>query len=124
MSRYLNRLPRTFDEAVAMLNGRDSRTVLNNTRLILGRGVGGAPTRVTLTYHGNVIAGWTEDGTAQFTTAGWGTATTRERLNAMIPHQAAFFQKDHVNYVTDGVRTIPSGGAILTVLPDGTMHAL
>lgn len=106
-----------------MLKGRESRTILNNTRLVLGRGVGGAPARITLTYHGNMIAGWTEDGTAQYTTAGWSTVTTHERLNAMVPARAGFFTKAHVGYVTDGERTLPSRGAILTVLPDGTMYA-
>lgn len=122
MSRYLNRLPRTYDDARRMLNGRGFRTVANNTRLVAVP-AGQRPVRITLEYHGNVIAGWTEDGTAQFQTAGWGTPSTRDRLNAMIPARARFFQKDHGNYVTDGERTIPSHDAILTVLPDGTMDA-
>lgn len=100
-----------------MLGKRSERKILNNTIL---RDLGD---RLVIAYHGNEIAGWTPDGMAQFTTTGWATATTHDRLNAMIPAGSRFFTKDHVGYVTDGKRTLTSSGAMLTVLPTGEAHA-
>ena len=100
-----------------MLGKRSERKILNNTIL---RDLGD---RLVLTYHGNEIAGWTPDGMAQFTTTGWATTTTHDRLNAMIPAGARFFTMDYVGYVSDGERTLASDGAMLTVLPTGEAHA-
>ena len=100
-----------------MLGERSERKVLNNTIL---RDLGD---RLVLAYQGNEIAGWTSDGMTQFTTTGWATTTTHDRLNAMIPAGARFFTRDHVGYVSDGERTLPSNDAILTVLPSGEVHA-
>ena len=100
-----------------MLGKRSERKVLNNT-ILRDRG-----DRLVLAYHGNEIAGWTPDGMAQFTTSWWPTPSTHDRLNAMVPTGAGFFTRDHVGYVTDGERTLPSNDAMLTILPSGEVYA-
>ena len=55
----------------------------------------------TLTYHGNTIAWWHEDGSLSLTLAGWGTVTTRERLNTLcwlLHGTKPFHQKNHVQF--------------------------
>jgi len=55
-------------------------------------------------YHGNLIAWRNEDGTVFCTLAGWGTPTTRERLNALalkLTGRQRFHQHKHVQYYDD-----------------------
>lgn len=95
MSRYSGRLPTTYDEAEAALLGKQVRTVLNNTRASRQR-----DGSIEIQYHGNTIATFHADGTREFTTCGWNTVSTRERLNAMlIRDRIAFVQRDHVGHI-------------------------
>ena len=51
--------------------------------------------------HGNKIAWHNEDGTISATLAGWGTVTTRDRLNTLTRLMGCgsmFSQKEHVQY--------------------------
>jgi len=52
----------------------------------------------TLYLHGNRIAWWNPDGSVSMTLAGWGTPTTRDRLNTLCWLMFAtrpFHQKKH-----------------------------
>lgn len=87
--------------------------------------------------HGNLIAKREPDGSIWVTLAGWGTVTTRERVNTLcrvLGSGVQFYQRDHVQYVAlHGVpygstfETCPSdrweiaapGGAILQSLVEG-----
>lgn len=54
--------------------------------------------------HGNRIAWWDERGDLNLTLAGWGTATTRERLNTicmLLMDQRPFHQKKHTQFFND-----------------------
>lgn len=75
----------------------------------------------TLELHGNAIAWWSSEG-LHMTLAGWGTTTTRERLNGimeMMGDDRRFVQRDHCQFLyshlsevmnpidTDQVITLP-----------------
>lgn len=115
MSRYAGRLPRTYAQAEQMLKGRSRRKVLNNTDLMQSAIDGGC---IVVLYHENVIAQFFEDGSTVLTNCGYGTVSTRERLNAMAPAHVSFVQRDYAQQVRvwagDGV---PEG-----VIPGGTVR--
>ena len=55
----------------------------------------------TLTFHGNTIAWWNPDGSLSITLAGYGTVTTRLRLNTIcriLFDTEPFHQKNHVQH--------------------------
>lgn len=112
MSRYAGRLPRTYAQAEQMLGKRERRTLINNTAIEAGGGG-----RINVLYHGNLIAAFDPDGSRMLTNCGYGTVSTRERLNAMAPAHVSFVQRDHCQqvrvWVGDGV---PEG-----VIPGGTV---
>lgn len=57
----------------------------------------------SIRLHGNLIA-WRHDDAVYVTLAGWGSVTTRERLNGLcrvITGRQAFHQKNHVQYYND-----------------------
>jgi len=57
---------------------------------------------VSVFYHGNFIVRLWPD-CAEFTLAGWGTPTTRDRVNQLISaHGARVSQKDFVQYLQQG----------------------
>lgn len=54
-----------------------------------------------LLLHGNRIAWWNADGSVSMTLAGWGTVTTRDRLNTLcvlLFGSQQFHQKKHVQH--------------------------
>ena len=111
-SRYAGRLPRTYVQAEQMLGNRERRTLINNT--VIERG---GRKRINVLYHGNLIAAFDPNGSRMLTNCGYGTVSTRERLNAMAPAHVSFVQRDHCQqvrvWVGDGV---PEG-----VIPGGTV---
>ena len=96
MSRYSGRLPRTYADAEQMLKGRSRRKVLNNTDLMQSAIDGGC---IVVLYHDNVIAEFFEDGSRVLSNCGYGTVSTRERLNSMAPAGVGFVQRDYAQQV-------------------------
>lgn len=94
MSRYAGRLPRTYAQAEQMLGKRERRTLINNT--VIERG---GRRRVNVLYHGNLIAAFDPDGSLMLTNSGYGTVSTRERLNAMAPAGVGFVQRAYAQKV-------------------------
>ena len=94
MSRYSGRLPRTFADAERMLGKREQKRLLNNTYAV--RGGGG---RVDIIHHNSIIGSFDPDGSVMLTNAGYGSVSTRERLNAMAPAHVSFVQRDHAQQV-------------------------
>ena len=94
MSRYAGRLPTDYAEAEKALRGRQVRTVVNNTRVSRCD-----EDTVEVQYHGNTIATFHADGRREFTTCGWGTVSTHERLNAMTPRSIGFVRRDYAGHV-------------------------
>lgn len=123
MSRYRDRLPQSYEEAVKALRGRHVRTVLNNTRVSRKD-----DDTVEVQYHGNTIATFHADGRRVFTTCGWGTSSTRERLNGMLwGTSIGFVQQGGVNYVqiiyVGGKRDLTNADT-LYLGPDGSIHRI
>ena len=116
-SRYSGRLPRTYAQAEKMLKGRSRRKVLNNTDLMQSARDGGS---IVVLYHGNVIAQFFEDGCMVLTNCGYGTTSTRERLNAMAPAGVGFVQRDHAQQVH--VRDATNGEGRVRVIDGGTVR--
>ncbi len=107
MSRYAGRLPTNYAEAEKALRGRQVRTVVNNTRVSRRD-----EDTVEVQYHGNTIATFHADGRREFTTCGWNTSSTRERLNAMLwGEHIAFVQRDYSGYIEVGI-----------VAPENALH--
>ena len=79
-----------------MLKGRSRRKVLNNTDLMRSAIDGGC---IVVLYHDNVIAQFFEDGSRMLTNCGYGTVSTRERLNSMAPAGVGFVQRDYAQQV-------------------------
>lgn len=93
-SRYSGRLPRTYAQAEQMLGNRQRRTLINNTVIELG-----GRKRINVLYHGNLIAAFDPNGSRMLTNCGYGTVSTRERLNAMAPAGVGFVQRDYAQKV-------------------------
>lgn len=92
--RYAGRLPRTYAQAEQMIGNRQRRTLINNT--VIEAGGGG---RINVLYHGNLIAAFDPDGSKMLTNCGYGTVSTRERLNSMAPAHVSFVQRDYAQQV-------------------------
>ena len=88
-------IPTTYDEARATLNGRSSRTVCNNTRLVdLGDG------DIGLRLHSTTVVTFHPDGSLVLKTGGWHTVTTKDRLNRVIrAHGWSIFARDRAWYI-------------------------
>lgn len=92
--RYAGRLPRNYAQAEQMLGNRERRTLINNT--VIERG---GRKRINVLYHGNLIAAFDPNGSRMLTNCGYGTVSTRERLNSMAPAHVSFVQRDHAQQV-------------------------
>lgn len=115
-SRYAGRLPRTYADAERMLKGRSRRKVLNNTDLMQSARDGGS---IVVLYHGSVIAQFFENGSMVLTNCGYGTTSTRERLNSMAPAGVGFVQRDYAQQVH--VRDATNGEGHVRVIDGGTI---
>ena len=121
-SRYAGRLPRTYAQAEQMLGNRERRTLINNT--VIERG---GRKRINVLYHGNLIAAFDPNGSRMLTNCGYGTVSTRERLNSMAPAHVSFVQRDHAQQVHvrqgDGAPSRVIDGGTVWVDRDGHVSA-
>lgn len=118
MSRYSSRLPSDYAQAERMLGKRDQRTLFNNT--VIHRG---GNRRVFVTHHGSVIGSFEADGSVMLTNAGYGSVSTRERLNGMTPPSLGFVQKNHAQMIMQraGDEVTYTPGGTVQIAPDGTV---
>lgn len=118
MSRYSGRLPRTYDEGLAMLNGKTERKVPGVGNTTIRREDDGGLSVVIVRYYSTDIAFFFDDGDRTFTTGGYNTTSTRARLNAMSPVGYGFVQRDYSDViVTPG--HVGSEGRTVMVFSDG-----
>ena len=121
-SRYAGRLPRTYAQAEQMLGNRQRRTLINNTVIELG-----GRKRINVLYHGNLIAAFDPNGSVMLTNSGWGSASTRDRLNSMAPAHVSFVQRNHAQQVHvwlgDGVPAEVINGGTVWIGRDGDVSA-
>lgn len=81
-------------------------------------------TFVIVRYHATDIALINWDGSVTANSGGYETATTKTRLNALLPGNVVISQKDHRWYywkVVDGVKVKVPFMSYTTVYPDGTV---
>lgn len=75
----LKHTPQSYDEALKVLDGRESMVIGHNTRLeASGHG------DIHATYHGNKIVSYSDEG-VYVSWAGWTSNTTTNRLNMLAP---------------------------------------
>lgn len=117
-SRYAGRLPRTYADADRMLGTRGQKRLLNNTYAVRG-GDG----RVNIIHHNSIIGAFDPDGSVMLTNAGYGSVSTRERLNGMAPAGVGFVQRNHAQMIAQwnrGEEHLTPGGTV-QIAPDGTV---
>ena len=110
--------PRTFADADRMLGKRAQKRLLNNTYAVRG-GDG----RVNIIHHNSIIGAFDPDGSVMLTNAGYGSVSTRERLNAMVPAGVGFVQRDYAQMIAQrhqGKEHLTPGGTV-QIAPDGTV---
>lgn len=71
----------TYAAANRVLDGRDSRVVANNTRLVRDDFTGNIKVRL----HETDIITYLDDGRIMLNDGGWPTVTTAQRMHAMTP---------------------------------------
>ena len=90
---------KTYEQALKYLQGKKSRPYAHNTRITtffaqyLGKAV------ITVTYHNNPVANFFPDGTITYSSCGWKTPTTKERINWFLPKGFHLYQKAGVWYI-------------------------
>jgi hypothetical protein len=73
-------LPTSYVEAIAALDGRDSRKLMHNTYAV---NVGDY---VSILLHSTAVIRFYPDGRIVLNTGGWHTVTTKDRLNRCLPY--------------------------------------
>jgi hypothetical protein len=89
---------KTYQQAKDYLQGKKSRPYAHNTRIIidtldLGHEV------ITVTYHDNPVVNFFPDGTVTYSSCGWKTPTTKERINWFLPDGFRVYQEKSVWYL-------------------------
>lgn len=80
-----------------LLGDREERKIGHNTWLV-GMHNGG----VAIVYHNTPIVEYAPDGGIYINFGGWGTVTTRQRMNACLPQRYTVYQLNYVQRaVTD-----------------------
>lgn len=77
MSATLSPAPLSYSQAADALGSKTERKIGHNTKLIRTN-----ETTIVATYHDNAIVEYTPDA-VMASWAGWGTSTTRDRLNKL-----------------------------------------
>jgi len=80
---------KSYEDAMQFLGGRDQRKLAHNTWVIAG-----PFGEIQVVYHRTAIATFRKDGTSEFTNGGHQTATTKQRLNELLPVGFGIYQKD------------------------------
>lgn len=94
---------KSYQDAKNYLQGKKSRPYAHNTRIVvdtldLGHDV------ITVTYHNNPVVNFFPDGTVTYSSCGWKTPTTKERINWFLPDGFYLYQEKSVWYLSQGLR--------------------
>lgn len=95
-----NKNVKSYEQALRFLNGKKERPFAHNTRIEFEDGNlqnGGV---VVIKYHGNPITIFHPDLTI-FSSCGWKTSTTKERINWFLPDGFSLWQEKSVWYISD-----------------------
>ncbi len=124
---------KNYAQALEYLGGKKERPYAHNTRieidtLNLGHEV------VTVKYHGNPVVNMFPDGTNTYSSCGWKTSTTKERINWFLPDGFSLYQEKSVWHIAnrnkgegyvfaDGI-AIDSNGSVYNAAPDNENEAI
>jgi hypothetical protein len=91
---------KNYQQAREYLGNKKERPFANNTRieidsLDLGHDV------ITVKYHGNPVVNMFPDGTNTYSSCGWKTITTKERINWFLPDGFQLWQEKSVWYISN-----------------------
>src|SRR5215207_9664216 len=89
---------KSYQDAKQYLGNKKERPYANNTRieidtLNLGHDV------ITVKYHENPVVNFFPDGTTTFSSCGWKTSTTKERISWFLPDGFRLYQKNSVWHI-------------------------
>jgi hypothetical protein len=91
---------KNYSQALAYLGGKKERPYAHNTRieidtLNMGHEV------ITIKYHGNPVVNMFPNGVNTYSSCGWKTSTTKERINWFLPEGFVLSQDRSVWYISD-----------------------
>lgn len=87
----------SFQEASDYLGSKQERPYANNTRIERVP----ADSKIVAKYHGHTVAEFYEDGWNSYSSCGWKTMTTKERINWFLPRGFNLYQSKSVWQITD-----------------------
>ena len=91
---------RSYEDAVALLRGKASRKVGNNTILKYGPSKELLTGEIGVYLHGNLIVVWYASNRVFLCSCGYRTVTTKDRMNRCIPREYRVFQEKNVWFVS------------------------
>jgi len=114
---------KSFADAMEFLGGKTDKKLAHNTYVRVSAWEGGRITRsdlpvieVQVWYHRTAIATFSRDGTSEFTNGGHQTATTKQRLNELLPVGVSIYQKNF-EWVLCRVEAVPPHATVETEWP-------
>lgn len=90
---------KNYQDAKDFLQGKKSRPYAHNTRIVMDTLNMGHDV-ITVTYHDNPVVNFFPDGTNTYSSCGWKTITTKERINWFLPNGFAVYQEKSVWYLS------------------------
>lgn len=85
-------LATNYRDLLNAIGNRYNRTIGHNTKARMG---GEDSEVIVIELHGHPIVALWKDGTVDITLAGYGTVTTRERVNQFLPRNLRVVQRDY-----------------------------
>lgn len=89
---------KSYDQAAAFLGNKSDRPFAHNTRITRCNHINNSV--IEATYHGNVVARFF-NGYTEYSSCGWKTPTTKERINWFLPEGWGLYQEKSVWYLID-----------------------
>lgn len=83
----------TYEEAKALLKGRESRKIGNNTYLVKKYKF------IGVRLHNTYVVMFYEDGRIELDSGNWNTVTTKDRMNKYLPRPWRVVQENFVWYL-------------------------
>lgn len=90
---------KNYDQALQYLGGKHERPYANNTRIELDS-LGLGHEVITVKYHGNPVVNFYPD-RVSFSSCGWKTSTTKERINWFLPDGFYCYQEKSMWYISN-----------------------
>lgn len=105
MAKLLTPKEYSYEGWLSLLNGQHAKRIGHNTYLV--RNDGFDPPAVSIRLHSTYIVTFYADGGMRLNSGGWQSATTKNRMNAVLPQRCGVYQDNHVWYVYQNGVTSP-----------------